>query len=74
MRSCRVLKGASVELLVHYVAIQKKNIFPKFKERYVASNLKEPGQIASDFFKNFVRFWYQKKVHIFLITSGEFYR
>ncbi len=25
------------------------------------------------FFSNFQRFWYQKKIHIFLITPGEFY-
>ncbi len=35
--------------------------------------LKVPGPIASDFFSNFRRFWYQKKTHIFLITHGEFY-
>ncbi len=35
--------------------------------------LKEPDPIASDFFSNFQRFWYQKKAHIFLITPGESY-
>ncbi len=35
-------------------------------------SLKEPGPIASDFFSSFVRFWYQKKAHIILITPVEF--
>ncbi len=38
-----------------------------------ASLLKVPGPIASDFSQTFLRFWYQKKPHIFLITLGEFY-
>ena len=35
--------------------------------------LKEPGPIASEFCSNFLRFWYQKKAHIFLIAPVEFY-
>ncbi len=35
--------------------------------------LKVPGPIASIFFSNFRRFWYQKKAHIFLITPVKFY-
>ncbi len=40
---------------------------------YTLGCLKVPGPIASDFFSNFQKFWYQKKAHIFLITPGEFY-
>ena len=35
--------------------------------------IEELGLIASDFFSNFLRFCYQKKAHIFLITPVEFY-
>ncbi len=35
-------------------------------------SFKKPRPIASDF-SNFMRFWYQKNAHIFLITPGEFY-
>ena len=33
----------------------------------------EPCLIASDFFSNPLRLWYQKKAQIFLITRGEIY-
>ena len=36
-------------------------------------HLKEPSHIFSTFFQTFLRFWYHKKAHIFLITSIEFY-
>ncbi len=36
-------------------------------------NIKGARSDCFRFFSNFRRFWYQKKAHIFLITSGEFY-
>ncbi len=35
--------------------------------------LKVASPIASDFVSNLMRFWYQKKAHIFLITPRKFY-
>ena len=35
--------------------------------------LKEPSPIFLTFLKNFWRFWYHEKAHIFLITHGKFY-
>ncbi len=40
---------------------------------YVSMTLKGARSDCFRFFSNFWRFWYQKKVHIFLITVGEFY-
>ena len=34
---------------------------------------KEARAYFSEFFSNFPKFWYQKKVHIFLITHANFY-
>ncbi len=48
------------------------NFFPRIHKHYMQLTLKEPGPITS-FFSNFLRFYNQKKAHVFLITTGEFY-